>query len=116
MIKGQFGRVYKLIFVDTIETACYTNLCLFSVVRLKFGSNEIVNVVASLSGVITLILLLVLYFPITCIPWPLFAQNVLRDVNTPLKGSWTTMSFLMIMIIILRLQMIVVGSHFLLWN
>ena len=55
--------MYKSILVDIIEMACYTNLCVFSVVRLKFGSgnDQIVDITASLSGVITLTLLVAVF-------------------------------------------------------
>ena len=61
VIKGQFCRVYKLIFIDIIETACYINLCVFSAVRLKFGNDKIVSITASLSGVTTLTILVVVF-------------------------------------------------------
>ena len=42
------------------EMICYTNLFVFSAVRLKFGTDEIVNITAYVSGGITLVLLLVI--------------------------------------------------------
>ena len=59
LIKGQFGRVYKSTFVDMTEMACYTNLCVFSAIRLKFGEEKIVTITALISGDFTLLLLVI---------------------------------------------------------
>jgi hypothetical protein len=58
LLKGQFSRVYKSTFTDMTEIVCFANLFVFSVVRLKFKTDEIVNITASVSGVITLVLLM----------------------------------------------------------
>ena len=60
VIKGQLGRVYKSTFVDMTEMACYTNLCVFSAIRLKFGDKKIVDISTHISGVVTLLLLIVM--------------------------------------------------------
>ena len=60
LVKGQFGRVYKSNFVDMTEMTCYTHLCVFSAIRLKFGDEEIVSIAAHISGVVTLLLLMII--------------------------------------------------------
>ena len=60
LLKGQFSRVYKSTFVDMTEIVCYANLFVFSIVRLKFETEEVVNITAGVSGVITLLLLVVI--------------------------------------------------------
>ena len=57
LLKGQFSRVYKSTFVDMTEIVCYANLFVFSIVGLKFETEEIVNITAGVSGVIILLLL-----------------------------------------------------------
>ena len=42
------------------EIVCYANLFVFSIVRLKFETEEIVNITAGVSGVIILLLLVVI--------------------------------------------------------
>ena len=46
LLKGQFGRVYKMAFIDVIEMVCYANLFVFSAVRLKFRTDKIVSITA----------------------------------------------------------------------
>ena len=60
ILKGQFGRVYKVTFIDVIEMISYANLFVFSAVRLKFGTDKVVNITADVSGIITLVLLTVI--------------------------------------------------------
>ena len=60
LLKGQFGRVYKMAFIDVIEMVCYANLFVFSAVRLKFRTDKIVSITAHASGVITLVLLIII--------------------------------------------------------
>ena len=60
VLKGQFGRVYKVTFIDMTEMVSYTNLFVFSAVRLKSGTDEIVSITAHVSGVLTLALLIVI--------------------------------------------------------
>ena len=61
LIKGQFGRVYKSVFVDVIETISYANLCLFSTIRLTFESDYISEISTHLSSVVVLLLLIVVF-------------------------------------------------------
>ena len=60
LLKGQFGRVYKMAFIDIVEMVSYGNLFVFSAVRLKFGTDQIVNIAAHVSGVIMLVLLIII--------------------------------------------------------
>lgn len=59
LLKGQYGRVYKVTFIDVIEMVSYANLFVFSAVRLKFGTDQIVSITAHISGLIMLVLLIV---------------------------------------------------------
>ena len=60
MIKGQFGRVYQSVFVDVIEMACYANLGVLSITKLKFEDTRIVSIASHISGTFTVILLAVI--------------------------------------------------------
>ena len=60
LLKGQFGQLYKSAFVDLIEIICYANLFVFSIVRLKFETDEIVDITTIVSGIITMLLLMVI--------------------------------------------------------
>ena len=62
VIKGQVGHLYKSIFIDAIETACYANLCILSAARLKFGNGKTIYIIDNMSGAITLTLLVVVFF------------------------------------------------------
>ena len=59
LLKGQFGRVYKMALIDATEMICYANLFVFSAVRLKFGTDKVVNITADVSGIITFVILIV---------------------------------------------------------
>ena len=50
MIKGQFGRVYKSVFVDMIEMACYTNHGVLNTIKLKFENIKTISITAHISG------------------------------------------------------------------
>ena len=60
LLKAQFGQIYKKKFVDVIEMACYANLGIFSTIKLKFGDGKIVNITTHISGVFTVLLLVVI--------------------------------------------------------
>ena len=57
MIKGHFGQVYKLAFIDVIEMACYATLGLLSTIKLKFKDVKIVSIATHISGVFIVLLL-----------------------------------------------------------
>ena len=60
LLKAHFGKIYKKKFVDIMEMACYANLGIFSTIKLKFGDGKIVSIAAYISGVFTVMLLLII--------------------------------------------------------
>ena len=64
-LKGCYGEIYKKSAVDKIEMICYLNLGIFSATQLYLlegGNQKAIDASACISGIVTLVLLLVVMF------------------------------------------------------